>query len=62
MYDYVDYEYDSISKSYISYYGWFEVEPTPEKYEFVNSDDELLNVWKINENKTYSKPPTRFRY
>ena len=31
--------------------GWFE----PEKYEFVNWDDEIPNIW---ENKKCSKPPT----
>jgi len=36
--------------------GWWLTYPS-EKYEFVKRNDEIPNIW---ENKTCSKPPTRW--
>ena len=38
--------------------GWWLIYPS-EKYEFVNWDDELPNIWKNNK---CSKPPTRIEF
>ena len=40
------------------YSGWWYTNPS-EKYEFVNWDDDIPNIWK---NKKCSTPPTRFLF
>ena len=45
------------------YSNWLVVEPYPsEKYEFINWDDDIPNIWINNEQRKCSKPPTSTKY